>query len=123
MNDDYTNDPGLSLTPAGRRVLLVLLAVGILLALVVTLARRAEAAPLAGNRGGCAPGNKWPRVACIVTNFRTGFVSGTCEFGLWFRSAPTRRTFRLGQAITVWGCEGPGYELFSAPGYPLRIAR
>lgn len=84
---------------------------------------RTFTATSAGNRGGCAPANQWPRLSCVVSDFRPGFVSGTCEAGLWFRNAPTRRSFRLAQAITVWGCEGLDYELFSAPGYPLRIAR
>lgn len=104
-----------------ERLIALAIVIGVLIFLLVFLAGTAAAAPAEGNRGGCAPGNQWPRVACVVTDFRPGFVSGACEFGLWFRNAPTRRTFRLDQAITVWGCEGPGYELFSAPGYSLRI--
>lgn len=77
----------------------------------------------AGNRGGCAEGNKWQDLPCIVTDFRPGFVNGTCDGGLWFQNIPTRRTFRIDQFVTVQGCEGEDWQLFSAPGWPFRIAR
>lgn len=122
MNDNYT-DPGISLTPAGKRVAVIALILGIIIALALVLANSASAAPLAGNRGGCAEGNKWRMIPCVVSDFRPGFVSGTCAAGLWFKDAPTRRTFRLDQPVRVQGCEYMNWQLASAPGWPLRITR
>lgn len=119
MDEEYENDPGLSLSPTARRVLLGALISGILLALVITLAQPAGATPMAGNRGGCGRGNMWYGLACTVTDAGAGFVSGTCEFGLWFSRVSTARTFRLQQAVTVNGCEGLGSELYA----PIRISR
>lgn len=77
----------------------------------------------AGNRGGCAEGNKWRGLGCTISDFSPGLVSGTCEGGLWFQDIPTRRTFRIDQFVTVQGCEGEGWQLFSAPSWPFRISR
>lgn len=70
----------------------------------------ADAAPVAGNKGGCGHGNRNMvyGVACTVTDAGTGFVSGTCEYGLWFSRVATARTFRPEQAVSVNGCEGLG---------------
>lgn len=117
------DDPGIALTPLGKRVAVALLILGIVIALALVLVRSADAAPLDGNRGGCAEANRWRMIPCTVTDFRPGRVSGTCAGGLWFKDAPTRRVFRLEQAITVQGCEYMNWQLASAPGWPLRISR
>jgi len=117
--EEYDNDPGLKLTPLGRRVALIALIVGTLLLAAWALSGHAEAAPAAGNKGGCGRGNMWYGLACIVTDTGPGFVSGTCQFGHWFSRVSTRRTFRLDQPVTVSGCEGLGGELYA----PIRISR
>lgn len=77
-----------------------------------------------GNKGGCAPANKIRGLACTVTKFTPGYVSGTCDGGLTFSRVRTSRTFRLDQPVTAQGCiGGDGWQLTSAPGWPLRISR
>ena len=121
-HDDYTNDPGLRLTPLGRRVLLVLLLIGLLVAVVLVFSDPAGAAPLEGNRGGCNPASRAYGLTCTVQNAGLGWVSGTCVYGEYFL-AQTARTFRPGQVVHVTGCEDQYGVLFSAPGFPLRISR
>lgn len=77
----------------------------------------------AGNRGGCAEGNKMRGLACVVTAFEPGYVSGTCDGGFWFSKVRTARTFRLDATVTVQGCIMADDRLTSAPGWPLRISR
>ena len=94
----------------------------LLVALVLlSVSAAAYAAPAAGNGGGCGHGNRNMvyGVACTVTDAGTGFVSGTCEYGLWFSRVATARTFRPEQAVSVNGCEGLGGELYA----PIRISR
>jgi hypothetical protein len=75
--------------------------------------------PELGNKGGCGRGNMRSGVACTVTDAGAGFVSGTCQNGLWFSRVSTARTFCLDQAVKVNGCEGLGGELYA----PIRISR
>lgn len=77
----------------------------------------------AGNRGGCAEGNKIRGLACTVTAYTPGFVSGTCDGGYWFSKVRTARTFRDQQPVTAQGCIGLNLRLAGAPGWPLRIGR
>lgn len=81
------------------------------------------AAPAAGNRGGCAEGNKIWGLACAVTDFRPGYVAGVCDGGFWFSEVRTARTFRLDQAVTVQGCIMLADRLEGVAGWPLRISR
>jgi hypothetical protein len=75
--------------------------------------------PDLGNKAGCGRANMRYGVACTVTDAGNGFVSGTCQNGLYFSRVSTARTFRLGQAVKVRGCEGLGGELYA----PIRISR
>ena len=84
---------------------------------------RTFSATSTGNRGSCAEGNKWRGLACTVTAFTPGYVSGSCDGGLWFAEIRTMRTFRSGQAVTVQGCEYLNWQLASASDWPLRISR
>jgi hypothetical protein len=122
-----TDDPGLRLTPTGQRLLWAAIIIGLLIAIGWALTDTADAAPnhfpTAGNKDGCAAGNRWRGLACTVADAGPGWVSGDCDFGLWFGRTPTARTFKMGQAITVQGCEAMAGELFSAKGWPLRISR
>ena len=81
------------------------------------------AAPLAGNAGGCAAGNRVYRWPCVITAYTPGKVSGTCNAGLWFRDVPTARLFVLDEPVFVRGCVGMQWRLFSASNAPLRISR
>ena len=120
-NDD--NDPGLKLTPLGRRVIFGLLIIGILIALVILLTGgNAGAAPLEGNRGFCNYASRASGLACTVTDAGVGWVMGTCKWGEFFL-AQTWRTFRPGQNVTVSGCEDQYGTLFGTPDYPLRVYR
>jgi len=123
MNDDYSNDPGLSLTPLGKRVAVILLILGILVALLIVFTGSADAATLAGSRGGCAEIDKWQLLPCVVTDFRPGYVSGTCAAGLWFRNERTARTWRLETPVTVRGCADPSGRVTSAPGWTFRMSK
>lgn len=103
-------------------------AIGIIIGIVIVLAilitaDPVGAAPLGGNRGGCAEENKWYMLPCVITDTGVGWVSGTCTAGYWFGHVPTRRTFTLDQPVHVKGCEGPGSEIYSAPGWPVRISK
>ena len=80
-------------------------------------------ATIAGNRGGCAAANQWRGLACTITAYRPGYVSGTCDGGLWFTDVRTVRVWRQETAVTVQGCEYEGWRLDSAPGFPLRISK
>lgn len=79
------------------------------------------AAPAMGNRDGCPLRHRWPGGTCTVSDSGVGWVSARCEGGFWFERAPTARTFRAEQVITVTACIFPKLELGSAPGYRLRI--
>lgn len=74
--------------------------------------------PELGNQGGCGRGNMRSGVACTVTDAGAGFVSGTCQNGLWFSRVSTARTFCLEKGGKVNGCEGLGGELYA----PIRIS-
>lgn len=76
-----------------------------------------------GNGGGCAAGNQWRGLACTVTDARPGYVSGTCQWGLWFANVRTARTFVIGQSVTVQGCEYLRGRLGGATNWPLRISK
>jgi len=77
-----------------------------------------------GNRGGCAHANKIRGLACTVTKFVPGYVSGTCDGGFTFSRVRTSRTFRDQQPVTVQGCiGGDGWQLIGVAGWPLRISR
>ena len=121
MKTHITSDPGLRIRPERRRLLIVLIIIGLLIALAVALTDKASAAPVAGNRGGCGYHNRNMvyGVACTVTDTGRGFVSGTCDYGYWFSRVSTLRTFRLDQAVRVNGCEGLNQELYA----PIRIYR
>jgi hypothetical protein len=79
------------------------------------------AAPASGNLGGCGYRNRNMRygVSCEVSDAGPGFVSGNCVYGYWFSRVSTRRTFTVGQAVSVDGCEGTGSELYA----PIRISK
>ena len=77
----------------------------------------------AGNAGGCAEGNKWRGLACVISAYRPGYVSGTCDGGLWFADVRTARVWRQDTPVTVQGCEYERLQLDSAPGFPLRISK
>ena len=76
-----------------------------------------------GNRGGCAASNKMRGLACTITDFAPGRVSGICDGGFWFANVRTARTWRLDTPVTVQGCIGSGQQLTSAPGWALRISK
>jgi hypothetical protein len=103
---------------------LTLLVVGIIAWLIfvilwiMTDALIVGATPLAGNRGGCGR-NNMVTVSCNVSDAGPGFVSGDCAWGYWFSRVSTRRTFRIGQIVTAYGCEGENQELYA----PIRITR
>jgi hypothetical protein len=92
------------------------------LALLI-VAATVNAEPIAGNRGGCAEGNKWRRLACTITDFRPGYVSGTCTAGLWFRDVRTARTWVIDTPVTVRGCQYANDEIASAPDWTIRISK
>jgi hypothetical protein len=104
---------------ARARGLLALIVIGIILLVIWACTDTAGAAPLAGNQGGCGKGNQWYRVPCTVTDAGVGFVSGTCDYGLWFKDVPTRRTFWPDELVTVRACEFMGGELAA----PISISR
>lgn len=97
-------------------VLIVLIALTIIICWVLT--DTVGAAPLNGNRGGCAARNV-VTVQCEVSDSGPGYVSGNCAYGYWFSRVSTARAFRIGAAVTVRGCEGLGGELYA----PIRISR
>jgi hypothetical protein len=103
-------------------LIVALVASSLALALLI-VAATTEAAPATGNRGGCAEGNKIRGLACTVTDFRPGFVAGTCDGGFWFSAVRTARTWRLDQAVTVQGCIMARARLEGVAGWPLRISR
>jgi|WetSurMetagenome_2_1015567.scaffolds.fasta_scaffold88302_2 hypothetical protein len=74
--------------------------------------------PELGNRGGCGR-NNMVTVSCNVADAGVGFVSGDCDWGYWFSRVSTRRTFRIGQIVNAYGCEGENQELYA----PIRISR
>ena len=88
------------------------------LALLIIAVVAADAAPLAGNKGGCGRGNLIT-LTCNVSDAGPGFVSGSCDWGHYFSRVATSRTFRIGQVVTVRACEGLGQELYA----PIRITR
>ena len=55
---------------------------------------RTFTATSAGNRGGCAAANQWRGLACTITAYRPGYVSGKCDGGLWFKDVRTARVWR-----------------------------
>jgi hypothetical protein len=158
------SDPGLHLTPRGRRVRVALIILGLLALLALALTDDAGAAPaklctawrkgctasrtflglrycvawrltcisntpasgksaglaapLAGNRGGCGRHNM-TTATCNVSDAGNGFVSGDCEYGYWFSRVATARTFRVGQIVIAYGCEGLNQELYA----PIRISK
>jgi hypothetical protein len=71
------NDPGLRLTPRGKRALLAVIVIGLLLLFAWALTDPAGAADSSGNRGGCAEVSK--RFAV----YRAGRRSG---LGEWYVS-------------------------------------
>jgi hypothetical protein len=81
------------------------------------------AAPVRGNGGGCAEGNKWRGLSCVITAYRPGFVSGTCDGGLWFADERTARYWTLNQAATAQGCEYEDWRISGAPGWKFRLSR
>ena len=109
------------------RFWLAIIAVALLVLITAVLVDHASAQPItdlaAGNRGGCAEGNRMRGLACVVSDFTPGYVSGTCDGGYWFKNARTARTFTLEQPVTVQGCIMAGSQLASAPGWPLRISK
>jgi hypothetical protein len=79
------------------------------------------AAPVAGNRGGCAATNYYRGVACTVKQAGTGWAFGDCEFG-WSFSGPTRLVLAGGAEVEVSGCKDKTGNLFAAgKKYPLVI--
>ena len=123
MKTQVESNPGLRLSPRGKRVWLIIIIVSLLIAVALALTDTADAATLAGNGGGCAAGNRWRGLACTVSDSGNGWVSGVCDFGLSFGPTNSARTFVPGKPIIVQGCEGMDGELFSARGWPLRISR
>lgn len=101
-----------------RGYLIVALAALVLAIALLIVAATVNAEPLAGNRGGCGRGNM-TTASCNVTDAGSGFVSGNCEYGYWFARVSTARTFRIGQIVTVRGCEGLNQELYA----PIRISK
>ena len=59
-------------------------------------------ATIAGNRGGCAAANQWRGLACVITAYRPGYVSGECDGGLWFADV---RTARVGARERLSACK------------------
>jgi hypothetical protein len=117
------NDPGLRLNARGKRVLLAVIVIGFLLLFALALTDRAGAADSSGNRGGCAPGNQWRGLACVITDFTPGYVSGTCDGGLWFADERTTRIWTLDTPATAWGCEYEDWRISGAPGWPFRLSK
>jgi hypothetical protein len=81
------------------------------------------AAPVTGNGGGCAEGNKWTRLDCIITYYTPGFVSGECDGGLWFRRERTSRTWVLDQLARATACEVQNDQLTGVPGWKFKLSR
>jgi hypothetical protein len=122
MSNHIDDDPGIGLTPMGKRAAVILLIVGIIVALVIVLNYRgAGAAPLAGNRGGCPLESRRYNLACQVQDSGVGWVSGTCLYGEYFL-AQTARTFTPGP-VHVTGCVDDTNTIYSAPGFRLRITK
>lgn len=101
-----------------RAVLIAIILIGVTLLVLLSSTDRAGATPLTGNRGGCGR-NNMVTVTCNVRDSGIGFVSGDCEWGYWFSRVSTRRTFRVGQIVNVYGCEGERQELYA----PIRISK
>lgn len=116
------DDPGIHLTPTGARIVLGVLLIALVVALLISFTRAVGAAPATGNAGGCSESSKRYALACTVQDAGVGWVSGSCLYGEYFL-AQTRRTFRVGDAVTVRGCVDEHGTLFSAPGFPLRISK
>jgi hypothetical protein len=114
-----TVDPGLldDDHPLWRALLVLIIVLVALLVLAFVWPPPGEAAPLAGNKGGCGRDNLIA-VSCTVTDSGVGFVSGTCEFGYWFSRVSTGRTFPIGRGVTARGCIGLDRELYA----PIRIS-
>ena len=94
-------------------------AIGIIVAAIIVLlliaTAHVDAAPAAGNRGGCGYRNSNMRygISCNVSDAGPGFVSGKCDYGYWFSRVSTARTFRIGEIVTVNGCEGLKKQLYA----------
>lgn len=73
--------------------------------------------------GGCALGNQWRGLACVITAYTPGYVSGTCDGGLWFDRERTARTWRLEQPVSVTGCQYEDWRISGAPGFKFHISR
>ena len=106
-----------------RRVLLIILIIiGVLALFALALTDRTEAAPQAGNRGGCNAASRVSGLSCTVQDAGVGWVSGTCLWGEYFL-AQTGRTFAPGDEVSVSGCVNEHGVITSAPGAPLRISK
>jgi hypothetical protein len=116
-------DPGLRLTPRGKRVAIAVIVIGVLLLFTLALTDHVGAADSSGNRGGCAEGNKWRGLSCVITDFTPGYVSGTCDGGLWFADERTARTWRIEMPVTAQGCEYEDWRISGAPGWPFRLSK
>ena len=79
------------------------------------------AAPAEGNKGSCGYRNSNMRygLTCNVSDAGPGFVSGKCAYGYWFSRVSTARTFRIGEIVTVNGCEGLKKQIYA----PIRISK
>lgn len=117
------SDRSLHLAPRSRHVWLAVCVSGVILLALLASTDRAGATALTCNRGGCAPGNRHPALACTITDYRPGYVSGTCDGGLWFANERTARTWKLDTPVTARGCEYENWRLSSAPGYAFRLSR
>jgi hypothetical protein len=101
-----------------RAILIAIILIGVALLAILVSTDHAGAAPVAGNKGGCGR-NNMVSVSCNVSDAGVGFVSGDCDWGYWFSRVSTRRTFRIGQIVNVYGCEGLNQELYA----PIRISK
>jgi hypothetical protein len=105
-------------TSRKRTFIIIGLLLGFMLLAVVAFTDHAGATALEGNRGGCGR-NNMTTVTCNISDSGIGWVSGACKWGYWFSHVATRRTFRVGQMVTAYGCAGQNQELYA----PIRISR
>ena len=90
------------------------------LIMLAAIASSVQAAPAAGNRGGCNIDSRWYSLACTVQDAGVGWVAVTCQFGE-YGLFQTARTFRPQQPVRVKACEDQNGVLFSAPGWPVWV--
>lgn len=93
-----------------------------LVILILLVTSVAGAAPLVGNKGGCA--SYWTKVACTVVDAGRGWAFGDCEFKLSFSGVTPGPALKKGQPVLVNGCQDETGNLYDAGRkYPLVIRK